>query len=294
MKKIILIGILGSVFALSACFKEGEPGQPAYIKVEGIQLAVDSSGSQGAGTANITDAWISVDGQQLGAGTFPATFPVIVDKNFATNSIRIAAGIKNNGITNTRAIYPFYAAYITTDDLKPGEVFTVSPTVRYDSRTVIEVVDDFENPNQPIFTVDLDNNPNTGIISQSDDVLTGSYSGRITIDENNLECTVASSVRYPKLSRSSAIPVYIEMDYKTNVPIQVGLRAHHSATSTTPIYKGGVQNSKGTWRKIYFEFTREVFRSNAPEYSVLLRAVRTPNVGTPKVLIDNIKLVSFQ
>ncbi|MFK7799557.1 MAG: hypothetical protein AB8E82_19045 [Aureispira sp.] len=293
MRKCVLMGMLGASIALSACFKEEEPGEPAYIRVEGIQLAVDANGSQGAGTSNITDAWISVDGQQLGAGSFPATFPVILDENFTTNSIRISPGIKNNGITNTRAIYPFYESYIITDDLEPGEVFTVSPTVQYDSRVEIEIVDDFENPNQPIFTVDLDNNPNTSIVSQSDDVLTGAYSGRITIDDNNLECTAASSVRFSNLTGVTAVPVYIEMDYKTNVPIQVGLRAHYSPTNTDAIYKGGVNDSKGAWRKIYFEFTREVFGSNAPEYSVLLRAVRTPGISNPEVLIDNIKLVYF-
>ncbi|MGH1336652.1 MAG: hypothetical protein ACRBFS_11035 [Aureispira sp.] len=292
MKKRVLMGMLGASLVFSACFKDEAPGEPAYIRVESIQLAVDTNGSEGAATSAITDAWISVDGQQLGASTFPATFPVILDENLSTNSIRVQAGIKKNGITTTRVAYPFYEAIIATEDLKPGDVLTINPTVNYDARAVIEVVDDFENPNQPIFTVDLDNNPNTEIVSQSDDVRTGNYSGRITIDANNLECTVASSSRYSNLTGISATPVYIEMDYKTNVPIQIGLMAHYP-TSTDAIYKGGVRDSKGVWRKIYFEFTTEAFGSNAPEYSVLLRAIRTPSVDVPEVLIDNIKLVHF-
>lgn len=293
MKKRVLMGMVGASLVFSACFKDEAPGEPAYIRVESIQLAVDTNGSQGASTSSITDAWISVDGQQLGAGTFPATFPVIIDENFPTNSIRVQAGIKNNGITNTRAEYPFYESVILTENLEAGDVFTVSPTVTYDAQTVIEIVDDFEDPNQPIFTVDLDNNPNTEVISQSDDVRSGMYSGRITIDDSNLECTVASSTFYSNLTGISATPVYIEMDYKTNVPIQVGLRAHYSTNDTDAIYKGGVNDSKGVWRKIYFEFTSEAFGSNAPSYSVLLRAIRTPGVDTPEVLIDNIKLVHF-
>lgn len=293
MKNRVWIGIVGASLALTACFKEEAPGTPAYIRVENIQLEVDSNGSEGAGTANITDAWISVDGQQLGASSFPATFPVILNENFPTNSIRITPGIKNNGITNTRAIYPFYEPHIVTEDLQPGQVLTINPTLRYDPNAIVEVVDDFEDPNQPIFTVDLDNNTNTGIISQSDEVLSGNYSGKITIDANNLECTVATSVRYSNLTNITATPVYIEMDYKTNVPIQVGLRAHYDANNIDAIYKGGVNNSNGAWRKIYFEFTREVFASNAPEYSVLFRAVRSPDVDVPEVYIDNIKLVHF-
>lgn len=285
--------MLGISIALSACFKDEEPGEPAYIRVESIQFAVDPLGTEGAGTSNITDAWISVDGQQLGASTFPAMFPVILDDAFSTNSIRVTAGIKNNGITNTRAMYPFYEAYITTDDLEPGEVLTINPTVNYDSRAIIKIVDDFEDPNQPVFNVDLDGNPNTTVLNDSSDARTGKYAGRINIDAANLECTVASSVRYSNLIGLGSTPVYIEMDYKTNVPVQVGLRAHYSTSNIDAIYKGGVNDSQGAWRKIYFEFTTEVFGSNAPEYSILLRAVRPVGSDEPEILIDNIKLVHF-
>jgi hypothetical protein len=283
--------MIGVGMGLCACFKDEALKTPAYISVQSIQ--VDLAPGEGAETANITDAWISVDGTQIGAGTFPATFPVILDENFPTNSIRIRAGIKNNGITNTRAIYPFYEASVTTADLQPGETYTINPVVGYDPQAIIDIIEDFETPSQPIFTEDLDGNPNTEVVSESNDVRSGNYSGRLVITDSDLECTVGSSLRIPNLAGISATPVYVEMDYKSNVPVQVGLQAHYSTGQEDAIYKGGFNSSDGAWRKIYFEFTTEVFGSNAPEYSVILRAVKPVGVQDPEILIDNVKLLHY-
>lgn len=291
MKKSILLATVAISLVLGACFKEDTPSEPAYVRVENIQLVVDPS--NGAGTSNITDAWISVDGQSLGASTLPVMLPVILDENFTTNSIRISAGIKNNGITNSRAIYPMYEPYVVTTDLEPGEIFIVNPIFTYDPQAVVRIVEDFETPAQPVLTDDLDGNPNTEVVTETVDVRSGNYSGRIMLDSNDLECTVASSVRYANLIGIGSTPVYLEMDYKTNVPIQVGLRAHYSSGNSEAIYKGGVNDSKGVWRKIYFEFTAEVFGTNAAEYSVLFRAISPLGTENPEILIDNIKLVHF-
>jgi hypothetical protein len=286
--------VLGLVIAivLSGCIKDNNPSRPAYVYIENVFFEADTMLGQGTSSSNITDVWVSVDGQQLGANTMPALFPVILDENFPTNSVRISAGIKDNGITNTRTIYPFYDSYIETVDLKAGEIDTFRPILYYPSNANIILVEDFENPNQPIFTTDEDGNPLTEMRTQMDDVFEGNYSGSVILDSANLDCTVATSVRYYNLRGLSATPVYLEMDFKTNTPFQVGIIAHYGGSNREVLYKGGV-NTSDSWKKIYFNLTEDVYGSNATEYSVIIRALKYASVAQPEIYVDNIKLIHF-
>lgn len=286
--------VLGLVIAivLSGCIKDSNPSRPAYVYIENVFFEADTMLGEGSSSSNITDVWVSVDGQQLGANTMPALFPVILDDNFPTNSVRISAGIKDNGITNTRTIYPFYDSYIETIDLEAGRIDTFRPTLHYPDNANVILVEDFENPNQPIFTDDKDGNPNTEMVTQMDDVFEGNYSGSVVLDSANLDCTVATSVRYYNLRGLSATAVYLEMDFKTNTPFQVGIIAHYGSSDTETLYKGGV-NASTSWKKIYFNLTEDVYGSNATEYSVIIRALKYVDVADPQIYVDNIKLVHF-
>jgi len=286
--------VLGLVIAivLSGCIKDNNPSRPAYIYVENVFFEADTMLGQGTSSSNITDVWVSVDGQQLGANNLPALFPVVLDENFQTNSVRISAGIKDNGITNTRAIYPFYDPYIEVVDLEPGKIDTFRPTLNYPANSNVIVVEDFEEPNQPVFTADLDGNPNTEMLTQMDEVFEGLYSGSVLLDSANLDCTVATSTRYFNLNNISATAVYLEMDFKTNTPFQVGIIAHYGTSDTEVLYKGGV-NATTSWKKIYFNLTQEIFGAQAPEYSVIIRALKYADVAQPEIYVDNIKLVHF-
>lgn len=286
--------VLGLIIAvgLSGCIKDNNPSRPAYVYIENVFFEADTMAGQGTSSSNITDVWVSVDGQQLGANTLPALFPVILDENFQTNSVRVAAGIKDNGITNTRTIYPFYDPYVEIVDLEPGQIDTFRPILYYPSNANIILVEDFEDPNQPVFTDDLDGNPITEMVTQMNEVFEGNYSGSIVLDSANLDCTVATSSRYYNINNLSGTAVYLEMDFKTNTPFQVGIVAHYGPSDTEVLYKGGV-NATASWKKIYFNLTQEVFGANATEYSVIIRALKYADINQPEIYVDNIKLLHF-
>lgn len=287
-----LMGI-ATALLFSACIKDNSPSMPAYIHVENIFFEADSSLGQGSSSSSIIDAWPSVDGQLLGANNLGATFPVILDPNVTNNSVKISAGIKENGITNTRIIYPFYKPYVETIQLQPGKIDTFRPTLQYDTTAKVLVIEDFENPSQLIFTDDQDGNPNTELIHQNQEVFEGNYSGLMVLDSANLDCTVATSAHYYNLQPSNtSFPVYIEMDYKTNTPFQVGIIAYYPTGSSEFIYKGG-GNANSSWKKIYFNITQEVYGSAANEFAIVLRALKYPNTDQPLIYLDNIKLLHF-
>ncbi|MDC0231076.1 hypothetical protein OAK19_03850, partial [Aureispira] len=134
---------------------------------------------------------------------------------------------------------------------------------------------------------------NTEMINQSTEVFEGSYSGLMVLDSANLDCTVSSSSRFYSLQPSNtSYPVYLELNYKTNTPFQVGLIAHYSNGNTTVMYKGG-GNATTEWKKIYFNMTTEVFGANATEYSVVFRALKYADTDQPLIYLDNIKILHY-
>ena len=60
---------------------------------------------QGSNFKAITDAWVYVDDGLIGAFELPATIPVLAE---GKHKLEIRPGIKLNGISSTRAPYPFY------------------------------------------------------------------------------------------------------------------------------------------------------------------------------------------
>lgn len=275
----------------SSCIKDTNPPIPAYIRVN--TLSFESDTSRGTSSSKIQDAWVSVDGQLLGTNTLPViSFPVIINEDFPQNNIRIAAGIADNGVSNTRRIYPFYAPFDTTMKLIAGETYTFSPNLKYDSTATVRIVEDFE-PTGTIFSNDLDGNPNTFVERQNDNVFEGDFSGRFVLDSANLECTVSSAVKYSDLQpNATSFPVYLEMDYNTNASFSVGIIAHYGS-QTQITYIAGVNSTEGDWNKIYFNLTEQVFAAAASQYSIIFRITKPIGVDKVEAYIDNIKLVHF-
>ena len=71
---------------------------PSFICINEFEYAE-------VGTAKIVDAWIYIDNDLQGIYPIPNTIPIL--KN-GEQKLYIAPGIKKNGISSTRANYPFY------------------------------------------------------------------------------------------------------------------------------------------------------------------------------------------
>ena len=103
---------------------------PSYIGIYDISLLVPSQdeGVFGSDSENITDVWLYTDNQLIGAFELPAVIPVLYE---GMQNIKAYAGIKVNGISNSREIYPFYSYYEINMELIPGAVNTITPVVKY-------------------------------------------------------------------------------------------------------------------------------------------------------------------
>src|SRR5437016_1394008 len=116
---------------------------PSYIHIDKISFIPTDTTPQGQGSAsaNISDAWVSIDDKFVGTYELPCTFPV---QYAGAHTIKIGAGIKVNGIGATRVVYPFYTYYSGSVNLTAKEITTVTPSVKYYTAVSFPYVEDFE------------------------------------------------------------------------------------------------------------------------------------------------------
>jgi len=285
----ILIAIL-LIIGFSSCDKfDGNQTVPAYVHIDKITL-LDNGNNMGSLSSSITDAWFYVDDQYIGTFELPATFPVLLK---GSHTIKVLAGIKMNGITNTRVAYPFYNTIILTKTFSENETMNLGTlTTQYDPNTKMEWIENFEDGGISLQKSTVNAGSDTNIIktNQAGYVFEGLYSGVVALDSNMNFFEIETIQKY-KLPRGSS-PVFLEMDYKINNTVNVGLDAYTSGTPTqisTMVLLPTTQ-----WKKIYINFTPDISNNaTADNFRVFFGQFKNTGVTKATLLFDNIKLVHF-
>src|SRR5687768_8122345 len=101
---------------------------PAYLTIPSI--SVNARSYEGSSSSNIADVWVYQNSNLQGEYEMPVEFPILAEGN---TELLVFAGIKLNGISSTRAIYPFYDPDTINVTLIPTQADTVYPVVRYSS-----------------------------------------------------------------------------------------------------------------------------------------------------------------
>ena len=285
----IRLMILGGLLMIlqQSCEWIDEPEQiPAYIRIDNINISTTTA-EQGSNSHNILDAWIFVDNQLIGAFELPKSAPVLAE---GERLVEVFAGISENGIRQLPEVYPFYNRYRSTHELRAGETLTLSPTLTYDTRTKFALSSgDFENGNA--FSEDFDGNLLTDIEISTEDVFQGNYSGRIVLTGDNPYIEVGTSNPF-LLPDPIASPIYVELNYKNNIPFEIGIVGYKNNVFFNSAYIVGILPTD-TWKKMYINLGDEVGFMGAETYRISLRALKLPEVETGKIFLDNIKLLHF-
>lgn len=235
------------------------------------------------------DAWIIVNGKDLGTWELPCRIPVL-DKETAT--VQIFPGIKMNGVSTSRPRYPFTDANTQTLDLKSSQITKVSSIpVKYYSTTQFKVVENFERDYNGYFTAEDSNGVNFEHIYDVENPL--NRIGRISLEDNVMDFTVLSS----QMKFSSDIQyVFLEMDYRCdveNAQIYTGVLITKPTTAVATDEPLVVVNASTKWKKIYINLTQSILRNHTSEavsYKVYLSGGRSDS--TPMHYdFDNIKVI---
>jgi hypothetical protein len=295
--------LIASVLILASCKKSETP---SFLHIEHVDLKVrpfNGNFNEFEGTAdhNIVDAWVYLNDVLVGSWEVPARVPLIASGN---QKITIIAGIKNNGISSARVDYAFYDLYSTNLTLIPDQTIDFkedpnsvlingkySPFVQYFPSGLVFWNERFEDPGtqfdpvivgQPEFIITQNPanvfNYNPGNDSQ------GSGYIQLTPTNNLFEITSTHQFNPQKGQK-----VYLEMHYKSNCRIQVGV--YEKAPGDVKVYGKGL-NPNSIWTKVYIELTDEVARRvNATSYSLFIEGFFEETSGTGEVFLDNIKLI---
>ena len=293
--RIILLSAC-ALFILQGCdLFDKEEDIPGFVYIESADL-VTIPESEGANTDGIIDVHAFANGQFLGAYELPAQIPVYAS---GTVNLTLSAGIKNNGLTSNRIIYPFYANTYLDVGIIPG----VSVPVTADSMVTFQYfhgedgqpdplrfqIEDFEWPGNVWIPSGEDS---VGVINTTDPafVRTGLGGGKVLLDEERSFLTVYSSLESWDLSTiPPAGVVYLEIDFKGDVPMEIGVRTVGALPRN--IFALGL-NPTPDWTKIYVSLSDEIHGAySTSQFQIYLYAEKPSTLSQATIALDNIKVI---
>lgn len=276
---VILWILIGLDF--SSCTKKKESTIPAYISIDEITLTTNYV-SEGTASEKITDAWVYINDDLVGVFELPAKFPVLKEGNY---NLKVYAGIKESGMSETRSRYLFYTPHEEQIALERGKELKINPQITYTSTTNFVWFEDFENAS---LSFTYDSSSDTIIDKTTTDVFEGGSSGKVFLT-STMDFFEMHSTAFTSLPRNGR-PIYLELNFKTNEPILIGVNA--DTDQLRLIYL----NKSTSWNKIYINLTDAVnSKPNASAYRVFFGLKNTTtspfSVDNPEFYFDNIKLV---
>ncbi len=275
---------------LSACDIINPPEAiPAYIYVPGFEVNIPSS--QGSASTRITEVWLSVNGNFLGAYSLPALIPILEE---GSQNITLEAGIKENGVNATPDIYPFYRPWEMRVNLRSNEVDTLRPVVGYRNEARFAFIEPFENANHIFQELRAGTNFNRIQIVR-ENAFEGN-SALIELNEDNPLVEIGTSRRFSDLTTRGFV-VYMEMNYRSDVDVIFGVQGYKNGLPGTAFFDPGF-TARGDWNKIYFNMSPLFFGGDFDEFQILIQTLLPANNGVftktkASIWLDNIKLVHF-
>jgi hypothetical protein len=285
MKKIFLLLLIASLFAC-----KDEPEQiPAYLNLQPYTVTAPG----GASWQKITDGWLYINGEFLGAYTLPATVPVLAE---GETEVILFPGVKENGIANTPNIYPYLTRFTKMVTLSGGQTTEFKPSTDYDNDATFAF---------GIGRGDFDGGSFIGLENRdSDDSIQvkittdGALAGQCVL----MQVDTAHPVMDIATEEMENVPilgapeVWLELHYRCDMPFFLTL-----LSGPTEIYTPVFQfNPAAEWNKIYINLTgtiagtqqsvqRLFFRLSLP------RSEETGNYSQNSgfVLLDNIRVLHY-
>jgi hypothetical protein len=268
---------------------------PGYVRIDEFDLTTSFPG-EGTAHEKVSELWVYANGAYVGAYDLPAEVPILESGN---TEIIVRAGIRNNGISADREIYPFYTNYITTVELNPGVDSELQPSFTYRenlafwfenfddpgikfasppfvSDTTIQVINDPEK----IFSLPGEENVGSGVIYLKPD---SNYFYGVTEDGIDL---------------SPGTRTYCELTYKSNNSFVVGLEGSSAGSNerAAVLIILPTTNASGIadWNKIYIDMSFVLGSlANAQEFNLYIESYLDPGVEDGEIWLDNIKVVTF-
>lgn len=278
---LCLIGLFGC---------KDQPEQiPAYLNLK--PFIVNAQGD--ASWHKITEGWLYVNGEYLGAYTLPATVPILAE---GQSTVWLYPGVKANGIYATPDIYPLLTRWeSTTVNLVGGQTTDIQPSTVYDPATKFPFGigrGDFDGGSSIIFE-NKDNDQTTTYSLTTEGAFAGScLQMKLDTAHPIIEIATEAIAALPVLGLPE---VWLELHYQCDMSFFLYLLYVNDLGSEVsyPVFQF---NNSESLNKIYINLTNTLVDTHGTQYKLFFRA------GLPKdtsgkfsqldgtIRIDNIRL----
>ncbi len=195
----------------------------------------------------------------MGNFELPITIPVLAEGNV---KVEVFPNVKENGISNSQKIYKPYEPYTDTVSLNKNEVDTVKPATKYRLLTSFPWIEGFESPSITLIKSGS-NNTNDSIIRLPtstpgvDQPFSGSDNcGFVKVTSDSFVVFERSSYNSFSNLPNLGTDIYVEMDVKSNVNLQVGIWTDDGLDIVqVPVMVAFPTNGK--WKKFYVNLKPE-------------------------------------
>ena len=247
-------------------------------------MTMSTKANEGTALQYFTDAWVYIDGDFLGIVEIPGELPVLETGN---HEITVFPGIRENGINSIANIYYACDRFDEMITLTAEQSIEIKPHFSYSDNITFLIIEDFESNLQ--FTEDLDGNPETNIQRVQVNSFEGNFSGEISLDVENPFIEVGTAKSFDNIP-SNVAEVYLELHYKTEMDMSIGIQAINSGLPPSNRYLVGIRPTE-EWKKIYVRFTDLVRESGSDAYKVIFLASNMDANEEKKIFLDNIKFL---
>jgi hypothetical protein len=271
---------------------------PSYIQVDTFSFQNAGPDSTGYPTQRITDVWLFVNNQTLGVYTLPTQKIPVIAEGKATISIQ--AGVFTDGIRKNRVYYPFYRSFETSTILEKEKTVKVTPHFSYSDRMKkpFTFYQDFESGDTgcirgEVGTVNLERIFHPAGTNEN---LYGRRFIRMTTQTASDIIDFSNDVYVPL--KTNGNPVYLEFDYKSTCPIQVGIKGLIGNVSPGSV-ADLVLNPREEWTKVYVSLSEEtglfntesILQKKPARFRFFLKTIPEPGAGN-SLSLDNLRLIN--
>jgi hypothetical protein len=280
-----LFAFLAVLCLFLGCSKDLHVQIPSYIQIDSYKTKV--TGTQGTSNQNFTDMLVYANGQTYGIYPLGAKIPVLTS---GPTSFIIRGVVRMNGIDILRSDYEVMKGCDTVINVTPGQVTHVVPVFEYFSAAQFPWIDGLDGTG--LDSCSGGNSCGTLVASYTGhpDPATSyspGYSGNCLALRPNDSLYASVQSKYAINLPAGGVGVYMELNYQSNVIIQVYI----SAPGGTQTDCGGIYPS-ATWQKMYLNLTEQVSSLQSQTGYIIYFVATYDGNPNDQALIDDIKIVT--
>lgn len=276
---LFLAFILLLSLGFSSCRKfEGGQTVPSYIHIESMEVdSLTDYSVYGANTHKITDAWVYVDDNLIGAYELPTTFPVLKK---GPHKVVIYGGIKVDGRSPVRDKYPFYQPCVYQNlNLVEDSIVNLRPSVRYypigndADQMMVEWMGDFENSVSLWSDAESDVSMTRCSGSEAWNSVNSFWSGKVELPPDSLDFVISTpdDRKFDFYRGMNGVYCLLEMDYNCNDTFFVGVQYYKDYDlETAPLVKvtptDKTHDKPQRWNKIYINIGPKMNQNATASY----------------------------